>query len=73
MKFNLSFSNQQITPWGGMVFLKQMLDKMGFRTHLESCADLPTQNSNRGYKISTIIESFITNYALGVSRVKSIG
>ncbi|KXK44415.1 MAG: hypothetical protein UZ11_BCD004000121, partial [Bacteroidetes bacterium OLB11] len=24
MKFELSFTNKEITPWGGMVFLKQM-------------------------------------------------
>ena len=68
MKFNLSFTNQQITPWGGMVFLKQMMDKMSFRTHLESCEDLPTQNSNRGYKVSTILESFITSIWCGANR-----
>ena len=27
MDFTLSFTNKEITPWGGMVFLKQMLDK----------------------------------------------
>ena len=68
MKFDLSFTNQQITPWGGMVFLKQMMDKMGFRTHLESCADLPTQNSNRGHKVSTILECFITSVWCGANR-----
>ena len=68
MKFNLSFTNQQITPWGEIVFLKQIMDKMGFRTHLESCEDLPTQNSNRGYKVSTILESFITSIWCGANR-----
>ena len=24
------FTNKEVTPWGGMVFLKQFLDKMGF-------------------------------------------
>jgi hypothetical protein len=24
MKFELSFTNKEITPWGGMVFLKQL-------------------------------------------------
>lgn len=68
MKFDLSFTNQQITPWGGMVFLKQMMDKMGFRSHLESCEYLPVQNSNRGYKVSTILESFITSVWCGANR-----
>ena len=68
MKFDLSFTNQEITPWGGMVLLKQMMDKMGFRSHLESCASLPTQHSNRGYKVSTILESFITSVWCGANR-----
>jgi len=31
MNFELSFTNKEITPWGGMVFLKQILDKIDFR------------------------------------------
>ncbi len=37
MKFELSFTNKEITPWGGMVFLKQMLEKIGFREQIEKC------------------------------------
>ena len=47
MKIELSFTNKEITPWGGMVFLKQMLDKIGFKEQVFSCHSLPTQNSNR--------------------------
>ena len=68
MKFDLSFTNKEITPWGGMVFLKQMMDKMGFRSQIESCDDLPTQDSNRGHKVSTILESFITSIWCGANR-----
>lgn len=46
MKFELSFTNKEITPWGGMVFLKQMLDKIGFREHIEKCESLPVSLSN---------------------------
>ena len=41
---------------------------MEFRTHLETCANLPTQNSNRGYKVSTILESFLTSIWFGANR-----
>ena len=41
MKFELSFTNKEITPWGGMFFLKQMLDKIGFREQIEKCESLP--------------------------------
>ncbi len=45
MKFDLSFTNKEITPWGGMVFLKQMLDKIGFREQIEKCESLPVSLS----------------------------
>jgi hypothetical protein len=68
MKFELSFSNKEVTPWGGMVFLKQMLTKMNFREHVDSCTVLPTQNSNRGHAVTTLLESFITSVWCGANR-----
>ncbi|OWP74566.1 transposase, partial [Flavobacterium oreochromis] len=67
-KFKLSFTNKEITPWGGMVFLKQMLDKISFKTHIDNCNSLPTQNSNQGYDVSVILESFITSIWCGANR-----
>lgn len=61
MEFDISYTNKEITPWGGMVFLKQMLQKTGFRQLVEQNTDLPQSGSNRGYKTSTIIEGFITS------------
>jgi hypothetical protein len=68
MKFELSFTNQEITPWGGMVFLKQMLGKIGFRDTINSCTSLPVQASNRGHSIAVILESFITSVWCGANR-----
>lgn len=68
MKFELSFSNKEVTPWGGMVFLKQMLLKMNFREQINQCDVLPTQNSNRGHDVSTLLESFITSVWCGANR-----
>ncbi len=68
MKFELSFTNKEITPWGGMVFLKQMLDKISFREQINSCQALPSQNSNRAYNKDVIIESFITSIWCGANR-----
>ena len=31
MDFDISYTSKEITPWGGMIFLKQMLQKIGFR------------------------------------------
>lgn len=68
MEFEISYTNKEITPWGGMVFLKQMLEKIGFREVIEKNVDLPQPGSNRGYKTSTIIESFITSIWCGANR-----
>ena len=68
MEFEISYTNKEITPWGGMVFLKQMLEKIGFREMIERNPDLPRRGSNRGYKTETIIESFITSIWCGANR-----
>ena len=68
MEFDISFTDKEITPWGGMVFLKQMLQKIGFREIVYRNVDLPKANSNRGYKSSTILEGFITSIWCGANR-----
>jgi len=68
MEFDISFTGKEITPWGGMVFLRQMLQKMRFRELVEANRDLPQAGSNRGYKTSTIIEGFIASIWCGANR-----
>jgi len=68
MEFDVSFTSKEITPWGGMVFLKQMMRNIGFRELIETNPDLPVSGSNRGYKTSTIIEGFITSIWCGANR-----
>lgn len=68
MEFDISYTSKEITPWGGMVFLKEMLRKIGFREQIEANQDLPQSGSNRGYKTSTIVEGFITSVWCGANR-----
>ena len=68
MEFDISYTDKEITPWGGMVFLKQMLQKIGFKEVITSNPDLPQSGSNRGYKTTTIIEAFITSIWCGANR-----
>ena len=68
MEFEISYTNKEITPWGGMIFLKRMLEKMGFRELVEQNPDLPRRGSNRGYQTSTIIESFVASIWCGANR-----
>ncbi|PDW00928.1 transposase [Candidatus Chloroploca asiatica] len=68
MEFDISYTSKEITPWGGMVFLKQMLQKIGFTEIVKNNPDLPQSGSNRGYKTTTIIEGFITSIWCGANR-----
>jgi len=68
MEFEISYTNKEITPWGGMVFLRQMLDKIGFKKVISDCTVLPTPKSNRGYLPSTILESFLVSIWSGANR-----
>jgi hypothetical protein len=68
MEFDISYTSKEITPWGGMVFLKQMLKKTGFRELVDQNTDLPQPGSNRGYKTATVIEGFITSIWCGSNR-----
>jgi len=68
MEFDISYTSKEITPWGGMVFLKQMLQKIGFRELIERNPDLPISGSNRGYRTAAIVEGFITSIWCGANR-----
>ena len=68
MNFELSYASKEITPWDGMIFLKQMLDKIGFKKHISNCEYLPKQNSNRRHSVQTIIESFTTSIWCGANK-----
>ncbi len=48
MEFKLRFTEKEITAWGGMGLMKQMLDRIGFARVVETCG-LPQPGSNRGY------------------------
>ena len=68
LKFEFSFTNKEITPWGWMVFLKQMLSKIDFRGQITSCDSLPAQNSDKGHSVAVLLESFITSIWCGANR-----
>jgi hypothetical protein len=68
MKYQISFTNKEITPWAGLGFLRQMMDKMDFRNEISECSVLPQPGSNRGYKAIDIIESFMVSVWCGANR-----
>ena len=58
--FSVSFSNREVTAWGGLALFKQMLDSMGFREAAVGWG-LPAPKSNRGYAPLQLIEQFIVS------------
>jgi len=64
----IRFTDKAITPWGGMVLLKNMLNQINFKEQIQTCSVLPQQGSNRGYSPYTIIESFVASVWCGANR-----
>ncbi len=55
MEFDLAFTNKEIAPLGGMVFLSQFLNKIRFREKVDTCLSLPIQGSNSGHNVGGFI------------------
>ena len=68
MEFEIGYSNRELTAWGGMVFLRQILDRLNFRQMVEGQPDLPVPGSNRGYDPATILEGFMASIWCGANR-----
>jgi len=68
MDISYQFTNKEVTPWGGMAFLKQFLTRMKFGEQVSACSVLPQPGSNRGYSPVIIIESFICSVWCGATK-----
>jgi len=68
MELLYRFTDKEVTPWGGMAFLKQFLDKIRFSEQVSSCSVLPQPGSNRGYNPSVLLESFICSVWCGATK-----
>lgn len=67
MEFKIAFTDKEISAWGGMVFLKKLLEKSGIIEFL-SGLDLPQQGSNRGYSPLQLIQAFWLSVWCGANR-----
>ena len=70
-ELQLSFTDKEITPWGGMALMGRLLKKMGFR-ELLSKSGLPVQGSNRGYAPEQLIEQFLISVWCGANRFEHL-
>ena len=68
MGLSYQFTSKEVTPWGGMVFLKQFLDKVDFAGQVRSCGALPQPGSNRGYAPETLLEAFVCSVWCGATK-----
>lgn len=67
----IAFTDKEITPWSGMVFMKKLLDRTSILTELISC-DLPEQGSNRGYSPIQLITCFLVSVWCGANRFEHL-
>jgi hypothetical protein len=67
MDFKIVFTDKEISAWGGMIYLKRLMEKSGILNFL-SGLDLPSQGSNRGYSPLQLIQSFWLSVWCGANR-----
>lgn len=65
--FSVSFSDREVTAWGGLALLKRMLEAMEFRQAMADWS-LPEPGSNRGYDPPQLLEQFIVSIWCGACR-----
>jgi hypothetical protein len=65
--YELEFIDEEITAWGGIALLKNLMDKTGFEQLIETLP-LPPQGSNRGYSPKQLILQFIVSLWCGANR-----
>jgi hypothetical protein len=61
MEIKIGFTDKEITPWGGISLMHQMMKKLSVNEMLQNIC-LPEQGSNRGYSP----EQLILHYWLGI-------
>lgn len=71
MDLKLVFTDKEITPWSGMIFMKKLLDRTGILSELIN-HDLPDQGSNRGYSPLQLITCFMVSVWCGANRFEHL-
>jgi len=67
MAIGLRFTDKEITAWGGMRFMKSMLDHVGFDAVLVG-GGLPQPGSNRSYRPEQRFNQFMLSVWYGANR-----
>ena len=67
-QYEIEYSDEKVTAWGGMRLMKEVLERSGVSRHLAE-SPLPEPRSNRGYSPSVMVESFLVNVWMGCYRM----
>ncbi len=67
-QYEIEYSDERVTAWGGMRLMKEVLESSGVSGHLAD-VPLPESYSNRGYSPSVVVESYMVNVWLGCYRM----
>lgn len=67
-EFELQYSGEKVTAWGGMRLMKEVLERSGVSRLLEEL-ELPEPGSNRGYEPEVVVESYLVNVWMGCYRM----
>jgi hypothetical protein len=71
MDIKISFTDKEITPWSGMIFMKKLLEKSGIIQKFVQ-AHLPDQGSNRGFDPVQLITCFMVSVWCGANRFEHL-
>lgn len=66
MNIEIEYSDKQVSPWGGLILMKQVLDKTGIREKLREL-NLPQSKSNNSIESIAIVESFFASVWIGAT------
>jgi hypothetical protein len=67
-QYEIEYSDEKVTAWGGMRLMKEVLERSGVSAHLGE-APLPEPGSNRGYDPRLVVESYLVNVWMGCYRM----
>jgi hypothetical protein len=67
MDIKIEYTDKELTPWGGMVLMKKLIERTGINEEL-SRLPLPRQGSNRGFDPIQLINTFWVSIWSGASR-----
>ena len=71
MDLKIEFTDKEITTWGGMILMRQIIKGTGINEVLQEIG-LPVQHSNRGYNLIQLINSFWVSIFSGANRFEHL-